>query len=919
MGAFVGRAEELARLEAAGRAAIAGGVAAVLVVGEPGAGKTRLLAEAAKRIPLRQQFQVVGYEPERQVPLAAAAGLLRALAGRGGAGRRLSELVFGGGGGTVAGMEPVRILEAAHRAVAAAGPAVVFADDLQWVDGLSLALCHYLVRAGETSGAPLALIAAGRPSAAEASLSASLAQVLPAPRVTRVELGPLASGEALELVRSLAPGLRDAQARHVAAMAGGSPFWVEALAGADGAGADAGRLVTARLRGASADAGAVVALLAVVGRPVAVADLARLNGWQTERAEHAVQEVVTRGLAVESAAVVRFAHDLVRAAMAAEIPQEHRTGLHGRVGRWLAGTAGEDVRRLREALAHLHAGGLPCLELAGRVVRSPQRTLLGEDGLALLVAIADQADPYDQTVLGLNQEIAPVASALGRHDIALDRSLVVADRARDRSQRARALAQAAQSAFALQDSGRSRGYLARARATLPGDALFGLELDIQLAALDLWGDGRRHAGQALARDAAQRARRLVQAGEGVRGLYLEALRVEYESALQQDDLATMLRAAEDRAQVARGFDEEAHLTALLDGAGALRRTGRLEEARQQAHRVWEQAHRRVLPRLALESGYRLGTFLIESGRIAEAEDVILSAQELASRIGDEARGRHSIEKLAAELDFYSGDWRAGIGRLLAYAEGANQHGQVELHRLAALWLALAGGGELAGEVVAQLAAARSAADNAGCARCAAALRLSAADALAHADRRAEAAESLAEWRRMQPRPQPHDFYVQGRVEALLRDPVAAGPLEAAAGEAEDLGYGLDALWTGLDLGVALAGTDREGAKRVLTRVAQAAGDRGAVTVSELAGRRLRGLGVRTWRRGPGRGVLTDREQVIARLIAVGASNPEIADRLYLSRKTVERHVSNVLRKAGVRNRAELAARAAEFEGEGTHR
>jgi DNA-binding CsgD family transcriptional regulator len=919
MGAFVGRAEELARLEAAGRAAVAGGVAAVLVVGEPGVGKSRLLAEAVKRIPLRRQFQVVGFEPERLVPLAAAASLLRALAGLGGAGRRLGELVFGDPRGTVAAVEPVRILEAAHRALEAAGPAVVFADDLQWVDGLSLALCHYLVRAGETSGAPLALIAAGRPSPNEASLWGSLAQVLPAPRVTRVELGPLAGGEAVELVRSLAPGLGDARAREVASLAGGFPFWVEALARTGGAAADAGRLVTARLWGASADAGAVVAVLAVLGRPVAVTDLARLNGWPAERAEHAVQEVVARGLAVESVAVLRFAHDLVRAAVAAEIPQEHRAGLHGRVGRWLAGTAGQDVRRLREALAHLHAGGLPCLELAGRVVRSPQRTLLGEDGLALLVAIADQADLYDQTVLGLNQEIATVASALGRHDIALDRSLVVADRAPGRSQRARALAQAARSAFALQDSGRSRGYLARARETLPGDALFSLELDIHLAALDLWSDGRRHAGQALARDAAQRARRLVQAGEGARGLYLEALRVEYESALQQDDLATMLRAAEDRAQAARGFDEEAHLTALLDGAGALRRTGRLEEARQQARRVWEQAHRRVLPRLALESGYRLGTFLIESGRIAEAEDVILSAQELASRIGDEARGRHSIEKLAAELDFYSGDWRAGIGRLLAYAKGANQHGQVELHRLAALWLALAGGGDVAGEVLAQLETARSAADNAGCARCATALRLSAADALAHAGRRAEAAESLAEWRRMQPRPQPHDSYVQGRVEALLRDPVAAGPLEAAAGEAEDLGYGLDALWTGLDLGAALAGTDREAAKRVLTRVAQAAGDRGAVTVRELAGRRLRALGVRTWRRGPGRGVLTDREQVIARLIAAGASNPEIADRLYLSRKTVERHVSNVLRKAGVRNRAELAARAAEFEGEGAHR
>jgi DNA-binding NarL/FixJ family response regulator len=66
-------------------------------------------------------------------------------------------------------------------------------------------------------------------------------------------------------------------------------------------------------------------------------------------------------------------------------------------------------------------------------------------------------------------------------------------------------------------------------------------------------------------------------------------------------------------------------------------------------------------------------------------------------------------------------------------------------------------------------------------------------------------------------------------------------------------------------------------------------------------------------------VLTEREQVIARLIAGGASNPEIAERLFLSRKTVERHVSNVLRKAGVRNRAELAARVAQLGVEGAHR
>lgn len=79
--------------------------------------------------------------------------------------------------------------------------------------------------------------------------------------------------------------------------------------------------------------------------------------------------------------------------------------------------------------------------------------------------------------------------------------------------------------------------------------------------------------------------------------------------------------------------------------------------------------------------------------------------------------------------------------------------------------------------------------------------------------------------------------------------------------------------------------------------------------ADAAGALMRSLGSHERPAQRTSGVLTKREAEVLVLLGHGLTNPEIADRLYISRKTVEHHVSRLLAKTGLRSRAEAAVYA----------
>ena len=372
-GALLERSAELEELRALLDAAVAGDGRLIVLEGEAGIGKTRLL-ESARGLARERGMTVLsarGGELERDFGYGVVRQLferhVRALpepqraALFAGAGAHAGG-VLGFSGDTEAPGEPAVIEHALYWVtldLAASGPILLLVDDAHWADTASLRWLVYLARRLE--GLPIAVAAGwrtGEPDAPE-GLRAALEARAVEPRALSVE----ASAAIVEA--ELGP----ADAAFCAACheaTGGNPFLLGELArvaAAEGVAPEAdaasqverlgpaavARSVLARLARLGPEAAALARALAVLDHDADLPNAARLAQIEPESAARALGALVAAHI-VEPGGVTRFAHPILRAAVYADLPAGERGFLHAAAARLL-----EPQGRADQAAVHLLA------------------------------------------------------------------------------------------------------------------------------------------------------------------------------------------------------------------------------------------------------------------------------------------------------------------------------------------------------------------------------------------------------------------------------------------------------------------------------------------------------------------------------------------------------------------------------------
>lgn len=900
---LVGRAAEAALLEDALTAACAGRGAMVFVAGEAGIGKSRLVHEVAAAARHRGAIVLRG----RAVPGSGGAAF-RPLA------EALAPLVAGELDGELAPWLPVlaaivptaspagavdvtppvrgeAVLRLLQASCATSGGLLVL-EDLHWADPETLAVVEHL--SDHLERVPVLGVVTVRSD--EPSGALELARRVAAGRTARVlELQRLNDAQVRAMVHSCTGGSAAVAMERIVALADGVPFLVEETLVSPGLPASFAESVRGRLAQLAERDRHVLVTAAAFGRHFDW----RLLPPATALPESEVIDALDRAVAMQLLAVdgdgFRFRHALTaEAVFGSVIPprrEQHAAAAlaaldaaHGKLTAELRATAAQVAERAgqRERAGTLHAAA-------------------GEDALA--------------------------RGALHTAVVALDRAadLLTPGEARDRA--SERLVDALVLAGRVDDALAAGDELVR---RLPPERAGAVRLQLARAATTAarWGVAGEHL--AAARDIVDRA--------GSPSLRADVAIQDAEVALGTNDPARAEQLAQDALALARAEGLAEHECAALQLLGRRARRSSLTDAEQWFREALAVAEAHGLAVWRLRALHELGTIaLLDRSEV----DALLEAQRQAEQLGAMATVAILDIEIAAGyagLDDYDGQLRHGEQAARRGRElGLDLITAYGWHHVAVACALRREDERAAAAVDAALAAAPGNRDIEGLL---AGMRVFRAlvddrldDALVHAE------EMTALLRGSTTAPPAHSRAAWPLLLALAHRPEAE-PAAAELGGLRVTGAGRGwltmtrAVLTGRhdpDLAATLA-VDAD-AETVHYPVWQALGRRIAAEAATADGwaipdgwlaeaevclrrrghlaaaascRRLRGAvpdAVTPTLAGMG---ITRREADVLALVADGCSNREIAERLYLSVRTVEKHVESLLRKTGTKSRTQLA-------------
>jgi DNA-binding SARP family transcriptional activator len=430
---LIGREAELARLRRAREEAWTRSAQAVLVSGEAGIGKTRVLEEIAVEAAAAGGEVLVGrfHETEQALPFQGWIDALRAgdiLSGLGDLGAWRTELcrLFPelGSPARTAG-NPLRLLEAMLAVLdqrAARRRLVVVLDDLHWADEMSLRLFSFVGR--RVHGRPVLLVGSAREE--ELLEARTLRQALDELDrdgcLIRLGLSALSQVHTVELVRALLRrGAAEASVERVGGeiwrTSEGNPFViVEAVrelvdsAGSLGAVALAvprrvRDLVSARLERLGEPARRLAAVAAVIGRDFSFALLQQSARIPPPEAAEGLEELVRRRIMSADGDGFDFTHERIRRVVYDALLEPRRRTLHAAVGDALEVLYADHPAGVYDRLAY-HA-----LQ-AGQRERALDYLLHAADGARRAAAHRDEASLLGQALT--------IAEATGRRELLPD-------------------------------------------------------------------------------------------------------------------------------------------------------------------------------------------------------------------------------------------------------------------------------------------------------------------------------------------------------------------------------------------------------------------------------------------------------------------------------------------------------------------